>query len=292
MKNRWGLSCLTVLTLVTVFGCNPKKDCYPCEDPHGNETTCWGKKIVFDSGEMQEFAPDDSNIAVQYPPAFNVQFDGTYVQVSYETTTEPRRDFTLELQLDAAASAALTTAKNDGYRWAVLAPDTRKERAFIAWRDQVPGNVTQVDGVLTLASYWNPITLTTSSFDPFTVSTYGQRDATVGYESIDQDTTCWGESLGADVVLPVFRIPHVAFDMDPVGRKTSLQSLVDQATSAAEARNFQTAIDILEDQVKTRMDGSVGGNPSDDWIVGGNEQGTVLPFVDAYISWLQQVAAL
>lgn len=67
-------------------------------------------------------------------------------------------------------------------------------------------------------------------------------------------------------------IPDAYFDKNPDHRRNALQNKLDSVLNKIENGNYQGAINKLQNDVRKKMDGSVGGNPKNDWIIEPTEQ--------------------
>ncbi len=61
-------------------------------------------------------------------------------------------------------------------------------------------------------------------------------------------------------------LPDSAFDKNAEQRKNTLSNKLNAVINQINSGNYQGAIDKLNDDIKPKMDGCVGGDPGDDWI--------------------------
>jgi len=98
--------------------------------------------------------------------------------------------------------------------------------------------------------------------------------------SIEVDTL--GKSMET-----IEELPDAAFDKNPGQRRNSLLNKLGAVENQVAEGNYQDAINKLQNDVRVKMDGSVGGNPKNDWITDPGAQAELTALIDRLVSILQ-----
>jgi len=82
-------------------------------------------------------------------------------------------------------------------------------------------------------------------------------------------------------------LPDKAFKNNPQQRKNALKNKLEEVFIKIENREYQEAIQKLQNDIKAKADGAVGGNPKDDWIINPTTQKDICEMIDDFIVHLQ-----
>ncbi|MHC4568663.1 MAG: PKD domain-containing protein, partial [Planctomycetota bacterium] len=82
-------------------------------------------------------------------------------------------------------------------------------------------------------------------------------------------------------------LPADAFENNARQRKGALQNKLEAVTGLITAGEFQQAIDKLLNDVRAKADGSLGGNPNNDWIADPAAQVAICAMIDEIVAYLQ-----
>lgn len=77
-----------------------------------------------------------------------------------------------------------------------------------------------------------------------------------------------------------------AFVNNPAQRKNALGEKLKVVRGLIDVHNYASAIDKLENDLRSKADGCFGGNPNNDWIVDCGAQEALLSMLDAVIDYL------
>ncbi len=84
-------------------------------------------------------------------------------------------------------------------------------------------------------------------------------------------------------------LPEVAFNKNPGQRKNALSNKLDAVMEMIEHCRYQEAIDKLLHDIRAKADGSLGGNPSNDWIVDTDAQTDLCDMIDDLIAYIHSL---
>jgi hypothetical protein len=82
-------------------------------------------------------------------------------------------------------------------------------------------------------------------------------------------------------------LPNNAFKNNDEERKTEFLDKFDEVIAKIEASDYQAAIDKLQNDIRAKCDGSLGGNPKNDWITDPTAQQELCAMIDEIISYLE-----
>lgn len=82
-------------------------------------------------------------------------------------------------------------------------------------------------------------------------------------------------------------LPGSFFRQPGANRKSTLSNKLDALKHILDGENTQAAINKLRDDLRDKMDGSVGGNPNNDWILDAEAQGQLCLMIDELIKYLE-----
>ncbi len=84
-------------------------------------------------------------------------------------------------------------------------------------------------------------------------------------------------------------LPDSAFDKNAKERKTALSNKLNAVLNQINSRAYQGAIDKLNNDIKPKMDGCMGGNPDDDWIIDCSAQKMLIKIINQIIAKLDKI---
>jgi hypothetical protein len=87
----------------------------------------------------------------------------------------------------------------------------------------------------------------------------------------------------------ILNLPEDAFKPPAEQRKIPLVNKLEEILVMIEGGRYQEAIDKLENDLLTKMDGSLGGNPNNDWIIDPDAQGQLSDIINALITYLRSL---
>ncbi len=71
-------------------------------------------------------------------------------------------------------------------------------------------------------------------------------------------------------------------------RKNALHNKLNAVAALLEANDFEEAIEKLIEDIRAKMDASVGGNPRNDWIVDPVAQAQLIKILDNFVATLEK----
>ncbi len=95
------------------------------------------------------------------------------------------------------------------------------------------------------------------------------------------------EDMVLDLDEYIHSLPTDAFKNNPTNRKNAFSNKLDEVWDMIEAGEYEEAIDKLEQDIRAKADGSLGGNPSNDWVTDPDAQEDICELVDELISYLE-----
>jgi len=84
-----------------------------------------------------------------------------------------------------------------------------------------------------------------------------------------------------------FELPNVSLLNNPLQRKKALSEKIGEVRMMILAGDYKEAIDKLEHDIRAKADGSLGGNPKNDWIKDPNVQKEICTDIDELITHLK-----
>jgi PKD repeat protein len=78
-----------------------------------------------------------------------------------------------------------------------------------------------------------------------------------------------------------------AFKNNPGQRRNAFSEKLAEATELIDAADYQDAIDMLQHDIRAKVDGSVDGNPKNDWITDPEVQQEICAMIDDLIAFLE-----
>jgi uncharacterized delta-60 repeat protein len=81
--------------------------------------------------------------------------------------------------------------------------------------------------------------------------------------------------------------PGTAFKNNPTNRKNAFSNKIEEVMDLIDTGEYENAIDKLERDIRAKADGSMGGNPRNDWVTDPDAQEDICQFVDDLISYLE-----
>jgi uncharacterized delta-60 repeat protein len=85
----------------------------------------------------------------------------------------------------------------------------------------------------------------------------------------------------------ILSLPGTAFKNNPSNRKNAFSNKIEEVMALIDASEYEDAIDKLENDIRSKADGSLGGNPRNDWVTDPDVQEDICQFVDDLISYLE-----
>ena len=82
-------------------------------------------------------------------------------------------------------------------------------------------------------------------------------------------------------------LPAGAFNRNAKQRKNALDNKLEAVFDLIDAGDFQQAIDKLQNDIRVKADGSLGGNPNNDWITDPTAQQAICAMIDDIVAYLQ-----
>lgn len=82
-------------------------------------------------------------------------------------------------------------------------------------------------------------------------------------------------------------VPDECFKNNPANRKNTLHLKLTEVQTLIDNGEYQAAINKLQNDIRPKMDGSLGGNPNNDWITCPGAQADLCAMIDALIAYLQ-----
>jgi hypothetical protein len=82
-------------------------------------------------------------------------------------------------------------------------------------------------------------------------------------------------------------LPGSDFKNNPTTRKNALSNKIKEVMDLIDAGEYEDAIDKLENDIRAKADGSLGGNYKNDWVTDPDAQEDICQFVDDLISYLE-----
>jgi len=82
-------------------------------------------------------------------------------------------------------------------------------------------------------------------------------------------------------------LPAGAFEKNAKQRKNALHNKLEAVIDLIDAGEYQQAIDKLQDDIRAKADGSLGGNPNNDWITDPTAQQEICAMIDDIVANLQ-----
>ena len=82
-------------------------------------------------------------------------------------------------------------------------------------------------------------------------------------------------------------LPDDTFTNNPDQRKNALAEKLEEVLELIDAGEYQEAIDKLQNDIRAKADGSVDGDPSNDWITDPDEQQEICAMIDYLIAYLE-----
>ena len=77
-----------------------------------------------------------------------------------------------------------------------------------------------------------------------------------------------------------YTLPDDAFDKNPEQRRNALMQKYLEVFEKINDQEYQGAINKLENDIRAKMDGSVDGNPNNDWVIDAEAQGKLCTLID------------
>jgi hypothetical protein len=87
----------------------------------------------------------------------------------------------------------------------------------------------------------------------------------------------------------IVNLEDTAFTNNAAQRKNALSNKLDEIQVLIDQGYYQQALNKLENDIRSKMDGCYGGNPKNDWITDCAAQGQLLALVDDLIAYLQSI---
>ena len=84
-------------------------------------------------------------------------------------------------------------------------------------------------------------------------------------------------------------LPDSAFDKNAKEQKKALSNKLNAVLNQINSGAYQGAIDKLNNDIKAKMDGCMGGNPEDDWIIDCSAQKKLIKIINQIISELNKI---
>lgn len=81
-------------------------------------------------------------------------------------------------------------------------------------------------------------------------------------------------------------LPDNAFKNNPRQRKNALKNKLEEVFIKIENKEYQEAIQKLQNDIRAKADGTVGGDPKDDWIIDTKAQNEICTMIDDLITYL------
>ncbi len=82
-------------------------------------------------------------------------------------------------------------------------------------------------------------------------------------------------------------LPPECFKNNPGNRKNTFHLKLGEVQTLIDNGEYQAAINKLQNDIRAKMDGSLGGNPNNDWISCPEAQADLCAMIDALIAYLQ-----
>jgi len=86
-------------------------------------------------------------------------------------------------------------------------------------------------------------------------------------------------------------LPDEVFKKNPVQYRNALLNKINAVTELIEECRNQEAINKLSNDIRSKADGSIGGNPKNDWIIDSSAQAGVCDLIDVLITNIQSLPA-
>jgi hypothetical protein len=87
----------------------------------------------------------------------------------------------------------------------------------------------------------------------------------------------------------IAELPTTAFTNNPDQRKKALSEKLEEVRLMIEAGEYEEAIDKLKHDIRAKADGSLGGNPRNDWITDEAAQEEICAMIDELIAYLESL---
>lgn len=85
-----------------------------------------------------------------------------------------------------------------------------------------------------------------------------------------------------------YTLPDDAFDKNPEQRRNALMQKYLEVFEKIDNNEYQGAINKLENDIRAKMDGSVDGNPNNDWVTDPDAQGFLCTLIDVATGNLEE----
>jgi hypothetical protein len=116
-------------------------------------------------------------------------------------------------------------------------------------------------------------------------------DAPEFYDGKDNDCDGEVDEDGISVIDDTIQsLPDDAFTNNPDQRKNALSNQLAAVMGAIEAGDYDAAINQLTKDIRAKADGSLGGNPNNDWIVDEDAQQLICGWIDDLVEYLGTLA--
>jgi hypothetical protein len=84
-------------------------------------------------------------------------------------------------------------------------------------------------------------------------------------------------------------LPDDAFDNNAVQMSNALSEKLDEVDDLIDDGEYQEAIDKLKNDIRSKCDGSLGGNPNNDWVTDPDAQEELCEMIDDLIDYLESL---
>ena len=103
----------------------------------------------------------------------------------------------------------------------------------------------------------------------------------------EEDNGAWYTGRAA---YETYTLPDDAFDKNPEQRRNALMQKYSEVFEKIDNNDYQSAINKLENDIRAKMDGSLGGNPKNDWVTDAEAQEKLCSLIDAATGNLREIA--
>jgi hypothetical protein len=141
------------------------------------------------------------------------------------------------------------------------------------------GDGTIADGSVVDHAYANPgnytVTLTVADDD----GGVGTDSMIVNVITVDEAVTVLAEDVAA--------LPDEAFKNNGDERLDAILAKLDEVYALIDSGNYQAAVNKLLNDIRSKVDGTVDGNPNNDWITDPETQAQLCAMIDAMVAYLE-----
>ncbi len=108
-----------------------------------------------------------------------------------------------------------------------------------------------------------------------------------GYLDTDGDGVREIPSAIEGINTKIQNLPESAFKNNAEQRKNALSNKLTEVTAKINAGEYERAINKLQKDIRAKCDGSLGGNPKNDWIIDPTAQQELCAMIDVFIAYLE-----